>query len=53
MTCQPSHRTDTPSHRPPMDADALDAFLIDDEFDECLDRQIAAYRDSLADFRNI
>jgi hypothetical protein len=53
MYHQPSHRTLTPRHQPPMDADALDTFLLDDELDECLDRQIAAYRDSLADFRNL
>ncbi len=53
MTCQPSHRTATPRHRPPMDADALDVFLPDDEFDDFLDRHIAALRESLADFRNI
>ena len=51
MTYQTSHRPATTSHQP-MDADALDAFLIDDGFDECLDRHVAAIRDSLADFRN-
>jgi hypothetical protein len=53
MTYQPSHRPAPPSHRPPMDADALDAFLIDDEFDDFLDRHVAAIRESLADFRNV
>ena len=53
MTYQPSHRTATPRHRPPMDADALDAFLPDDEFDDFLDRHVAAIRESLADFRSL
>jgi hypothetical protein len=30
----------------------LEAFLIDDEFDDALDRQLLAIRESLADFRN-
>jgi hypothetical protein len=29
-----------------------DAFLIDDEFDDYLDRHVAAIAESLADFRN-
>ena len=29
------------------------AFLIDDEFDDDLDRHVAAIRESLADFRNL
>ena len=53
MTYQPSHHTATLSHRPPMDADALDAFLLDDEFDDVLDRQIASLREAPADFRNL
>ena len=53
MTYQPSHRPATPRHQPPMDDDALDAFLLDDEFDDFLDRQIASLRESLADFRNL
>jgi len=35
-----------------MDAADLDDFLVDDEFDDFLDTEIAAFRDSLADFRN-
>jgi hypothetical protein len=31
----------------------LDALLIDDEFDDDLDRQIFAIRETLADFRNL
>ncbi len=46
-----SNRTDTPSYQPPKDAD-LDAFLIDDEFDDLLDSQIASLRE-LADLHNI
>jgi hypothetical protein len=53
MIYQPSHRTAAPSHQPPMDADALDAFLLDDEFDDFLDRHVAAICESLADFRNL
>jgi hypothetical protein len=53
MTYQPSHRTATPSHRLPMDADVPDAFLLDDEFDDFLDRHVATIRESLADFRNL
>jgi hypothetical protein len=30
----------------------LDAFLIDDEFEDSLDRQLFEIRESLADFRN-
>jgi hypothetical protein len=52
MHHQPSHRTATPRHQPPRDAAAIDAFLIDDEFDDFLDRHVAAIRESLADFRN-
>jgi hypothetical protein len=36
-----------------MDAETLDAFLLDDEFDDFLDRHVAAIRESLADFRNL
>ncbi len=31
----------------------LDAFLVDDDFDDSLDREIFAIRESLADFRNV
>ena len=31
MTYQPSHHPAAPRHQPPRDADALDAFLLDDE----------------------
>jgi hypothetical protein len=52
MIYQLSHRTDTPRHQPPMDAAALDAFLLDDEFDDFLDRHVAAIRETLTDFHN-
>jgi len=52
MSYQPSHRTAATRHQPPMDAADLDDFLVDDEFDDFLDTEIAAFRDSLADFRN-
>ena len=50
MTHLNSHRTVGQKPQPTMDAAEADAFLIDKEFDEALDRQIAAIRDSLADF---
>jgi hypothetical protein len=53
MTYQPSHHPAAPRHQPPRDADALDAFLLDDELDDFLDRHVAAIRESLADFRNL
>ena len=53
MTYHASHRTATPRHQPPMQGDALDAFLPDDEFDDFLDRQIASLREAPADFRNL
>ena len=31
---------------------SLDSFVIDDEFDDFLDRHVFAIRESLADFRN-
>ena len=53
MPYQHNHRTAAASHQPPMaDAD-LDAFLIDDEFEDSLDRHIAAIHESLADYRNV
>lgn len=53
MTYQPSHRPATPRHEPPIDAGATDAFLIDDEFDDFLDRELFSIRETLADFRNL
>jgi hypothetical protein len=51
MPYQISHRT--AATRPqPRDAADIDALLLDEEFDEELDRQLAAYRESLADFRH-
>ena len=44
-----SNRTDTTTHRPPMDAADIDALLLDDELDDCVDREIAAIRESLAE----
>jgi hypothetical protein len=51
MPYQTNHRTQRP--QPQMDAAKLDALLIDDDFDDTLDRQIAGLRESLADFRNL
>ncbi len=52
MPYQPSPRTAATRHQPPMAAE-IDALLIDDEFDDFLDRQVFAIRESLADFRNV
>jgi hypothetical protein len=53
MINQASHRPGPPRHRPTREAARLDAFLLDDEFDDVLDRQIASLREAPADFRNI
>jgi hypothetical protein len=53
MAYQPSHRTAASHHQPPTDAVQLDAFLIDAEFDDFLDRHVLAVRESLAEFRNL
>ena len=46
-----SHRNAGTSDRTLSGTD-LDAFLIDDEFEDSLDRQLFEIRESLADFRN-
>lgn len=53
MTCQHSHRSDATGHQPPMNDDGIDACLIDDEFDDFLDRYLADFRESLADDRSL
>jgi hypothetical protein len=53
MTYQSSHHRPAPRHQSPRDADALDTSLLDQEFDDLLDRQVDAIRESLADFRNL
>jgi hypothetical protein len=35
-----------------IDPAELDSFFLDDQFDEFLDRHVAAIRETLADFRN-
>ena len=52
MTYPHNHRSAANRPQPPMDAAEIDALLIDDDFDDALDRQIAALRESMADFRN-
>jgi hypothetical protein len=53
MTYQPSHHHTAPaSQRPPLAAADLDACLIDEEFDDFLDREIASLRETLAGFRS-
>lgn len=52
MTYPNSQRTPASRPQPPMDAAEFDASLLDDEFDDDLDRQLDAIRESLADHRN-
>ena len=51
MTRLYSNRIDATKQQPAGALD-LDACLIDDEFDDLLDRQLFAIRETLADFRN-
>jgi hypothetical protein len=51
MTRTNSHRNDPGKHQPSGKVD-LDAYLIDDEFDDVLDRYLADFRESPADFRS-
>jgi hypothetical protein len=53
MTHPNGHRTAAKRPHPPAHAADLDAFLIDDEFDDFLDSHIAAIRESLADSRTL
>jgi hypothetical protein len=53
MPHQTSHRTAAAKPQPPLDAADLDALLLDDENDDFLDRYLADFRESLADFRNL
>jgi hypothetical protein len=46
-----SNRTDGTSDRP-LTAIDPDAFILDDEFDDSLDRHLFDIREVLADFRN-
>lgn len=46
-------RTDASRPQPPMETDDLDALVIDDEFDDFLDRQLASIRESHADYRSL
>jgi hypothetical protein len=46
-----SNRTAGTNDRPLTGIDP-DVFLIDDEFDDFLDRQVFALRESLSDYRN-
>ncbi len=49
MSYQPNHRTAAATYQPPMDADELDALLLDDDADDFLDHHVAAIRESLTD----
>jgi hypothetical protein len=53
MAFQRSNPSHGISHEPLSEAADLDAFLVDEEFDDCLDRQVHAIRESLADVRNV
>jgi hypothetical protein len=50
MPYQPSHRTAAATYQPPMDADELDALLLDDDADDFLDHHVTAIRESQTDF---
>ena len=53
MTYPHSHRTAATRHRPQHETAAeFDACLLDDEFDDSLDRHVATIRESLADPRD-
>ena len=52
MSDQTCHRTTVNRPQPPMDAADIDALLLDDDFDDDLDRQLDTIRGSLADFPN-
>jgi hypothetical protein len=52
MIYQHSHRSDATGHEPPMNDERIDTCLIDDEFDDSLDRILADFRESLADLRS-
>ena len=53
MPYQHSRRTASTTHQPRMNDPNIDALPIDDGLDEFLDREIAAIRESLADFHSI
>ncbi len=53
MLHQNSHRPAATRHQQPMQGSTNpDGFLIDDEFDDYLESQVFALRESLADFHN-
>jgi hypothetical protein len=53
MPYQHAHRNAAKRPQPPMDAAEIDALLLDDEADDFLDRYLADFRESLADYRNL
>lgn len=53
MTNPHSHRTAPAKPQPPLDAADIDTLLIDDDADDFLDRYLADFRESLADYRNL
>jgi hypothetical protein len=52
MTRTNSHRNEPAKHQPSGNRN-FDAYLIDDEDDDFLDRYLADFRESLADFRSL
>lgn len=52
MTRTNGHRIETAKQNPPLGDLDLDAYLFDDEFDDVLDRELFAIRETLTDFRN-
>ena len=52
MTDRLNHRISSAKPQPSKNVFDADDWFIDDEFDDFLDLQVAAIRESLADFRN-
>jgi hypothetical protein len=52
MTHLHSSRTAATSYQPLDNSAEHDTFLLEDEFDDHLDRQLFEIRESLADYRN-
>jgi hypothetical protein len=53
MSYQPSQHADATRQQPARDAARIETLLIDDEFDDFPDGEIAAIRESLPDCRHI
>jgi hypothetical protein len=53
MYTQLSQHVTAARQQPTRDAARIESPLVDEEFDDFLDREIFAIRESLADFRNL